>query len=52
MRKAKVYRNGSLVGELVEHDRKHYTFTYDETWFTDPEKTAVSLTLPKAQIVY
>lgn len=52
MRKAKVYRNGSLIGELVEHHRKHYTFTYDEAWFSDPEKPAVSLTLPKTQRVY
>jgi HipA-like protein len=52
MRKSKVYRNGSLVGELVEHNRKHYTFTYDEAWFSDPEKPAVSLTLPKTQRVY
>jgi serine/threonine-protein kinase HipA len=52
MRKAKVYRNGLLVGELVEHDRKQYTFTYDEAWFNDPEKPAVSLTLPKTQRAY
>ena len=52
MRKAKVYRNGLLVGELVEHNRKQYTFTYDEAWFSDPEKPAVSLTLPKTQRAY
>jgi serine/threonine-protein kinase HipA len=52
MRRAKVYRNGSLVGELVEHNRKRYTFTYDEAWFSDPEKPAVSLTLPKTQRAY
>ena len=52
MRKAKVYRNGSFVGELAEHNRKHYAFTYDEAWFSDPEKPAVSLTLPKTQRVY
>lgn len=52
MRKAKVYRNGSLVGELTEHDRKHYAFIYDESWFSDPEKPAVSLTLPKTQKEY
>lgn len=52
MRKAKVYRNGSFVGELVEHNLKHYAFTYDEAWFSDPEKPAVSLTLPKTQRVY
>ena len=52
MRKAKVYRNGSLVGELTEHNRKKYSFTYDEAWFNDPEKPAVSLTLPKTQGAY
>lgn len=52
MRKAKVYRNGSLVGELIEHKRNQYSFTYDETWFSDQEKPAVSLTLPKTQRVY
>lgn len=52
MRKALVYRNGLLVGELIEHDRKKYSFTYDEAWFTDPEKPAVSLTLPKTQRIY
>lgn len=52
MRKAKVYRNGVLVGELTEHSRKKYSFTYDDTWFNDPKKPAVSLTLPKTQKTY
>ena len=52
MRNAKVYRNGALVGELIEHDRKHYSFIYDELWLSDPEKPAVSLTLPKTQREY
>ena len=52
MRKAKVYRNGSLVGELTEHSREQYFFTYDEAWFNDPAKPAVSLTLPKTQRTY
>ena len=52
MRTAKVYRNGLLVGELIEHNRKQYSFTYDEAWFSDPEKPAVSLTLPKTQKRY
>lgn len=52
MRNAKVYRNGFLVGELTEHNRKKYTFTYDGAWFNDPEKPAVSLTLPKTQRTY
>lgn len=52
MRKAKVYRNGLLVGELIEHNRKQFSFIYDEAWFTDPQKPAVSLTLPKTQRIY
>lgn len=52
MRKAKVYRNGVLVGELTEHTRKKYSFTYDNAWFNDPKKPAVSLTLPKTQRTY
>jgi HipA-like protein len=52
MRKAKVYRNGLLVGELTEHNRKQFSFTYDEAWFNDREKPAVSLTLAKTQRVY
>jgi HipA-like protein len=52
MRKAKVYRNGEFVGDLIEHDRKHYSFMYDETWFSDTQKPPVSLTLPKTQRVY
>jgi HipA-like protein len=52
MRKAKVYRNGLLVGELTEHDRKKYSFTYDDAWFNNPERPAVSLTLPKTQRTY
>ena len=52
MRSAKVYRNGVLVGELTEHTRKKYSFIYDDTWFNDPNKPAVSLALPKTQITY
>lgn len=52
MRKAQVYRNGLLVGELIEHNRKQYSFIYEESWFNDPTKPAVSLTLPKIQRAY
>lgn len=52
MRRAEVYRNGLLVGELTEHNRTQYYFIYDEAWFSDPEKPAVSLTLPKTQRTY
>lgn len=52
MRRAKVYRNGVVVGELTEHTRKKYSFTYDDIWFNDPKRPAVSLTLPKTQRTY
>jgi serine/threonine-protein kinase HipA len=52
MRQARVYRNGELVGYLTEHDRKNYTFEYDDAWYADNAKPAVSLTLPKTQKEY
>ena len=52
MRKAEVYRNKILAGILTEENRKLYVFRYDDAYFNDPTKTAISLTLPKAQQEY
>ena len=52
MRQAKVFRNGELVGYLTEEDRRSYTFTYDDTWYADTKRPAVSLTLPKSRKTY
>ena len=52
MRKAEVYRNGILAGILIEENRKHYVFRYDDGYFTDSSKPAISLTLPKTQQEY
>ena len=52
MRKATVYRNGELVGMLTEASRSSYVFCYDDSWFADAKKPAVSLTLPKSQQEY
>ena len=52
MRKAKIYRNGELAGYLTEHDRNHYSFVYDDSWYADTTRPAVSLTLPKTQKQY
>ncbi len=52
MRKAAVYRNGELVGTLTEENRSSYIFRYDDHWFADASKPAVSLTLPKTQQEY
>ncbi len=52
MRSARVLRNGELVGILVKSKQGNYTFTYDDAWFDDPKKAAVSLTLPKSAKEY
>lgn len=52
MRKAEVYRNGILAGILTEQSRNSYLFRYDDTYFNDSSKSAISLTLPKTQQEY
>ncbi len=52
MRLAEVYRNGELAGVITEDDQRRYTFTYDDVYFSDSEKPAISLTLPKSQKEY
>lgn len=47
-----VYRNGVLAGKLIEHSTSNYEFVYDDSWFTDETKPAISLTLPKTQRSY
>ena len=49
MRAANVYRNGELAGVLIRHNNTKYEFIYDELWFNNPQKPAVSLTLPKTK---
>ena len=52
MRKLQVYRNGILAGLLIEEDRQHYIFRYDDKYYLDQLNPAVSLTLPKTQQEY
>jgi serine/threonine-protein kinase HipA len=52
VRKIEVYRNGILAGFLTEEDRKNYVFRYEDNYFTDSTKPAISLTLPKTQQEY
>lgn len=49
MRAAEVYRNGVLAGVITEDDQHHYTFVYDDIYFSSTQYPAVSLTLPKSQ---
>jgi len=52
MRGLEVYRNKELAGFLTEESTKSYTFRYTDAWYTDSDKPAVSLTLPKNQQEY
>ncbi len=52
MRKANVFYNGILAGELTELSPSEYVFRYDDAYFADRKMPAVSLTLPKTQQEY
>ena len=51
MNKAAIYRNRDLAG-FLEKTVTGYRFTYEEEYWHDPSKPAISLTLPKSQISY
>lgn len=46
-RKVAVYVKGIFAGVLTEVDATHYVFRYDDVYFEDITKPAVSLTMPK-----
>lgn len=52
MRAMEIYRNGTLAGTLTEENRRHFVFRYDDNYFNDVNKPAISLTLPKTQKEY
>ena len=52
MRSAEVYRNRELAGILTEQSAKSYSFRYSDSYYADPAKPAISLTLPKSQQEY
>jgi serine/threonine-protein kinase HipA len=52
MRRANVYNNGVFAGELIEDDKRHFSFIYDDGYFADEKQKAISLTLPKSQKVH
>jgi len=49
MRAATIYRNGILAGTLTEENRRQYIFRYDDFYFNDTTKPAISITIPKNQ---
>jgi HipA-like protein len=52
MRKAEVFYKDILAGVLVEEGTNHFTFRYDDAYFNDREKPAISLTLSKSRLEY
>ena len=52
MRQAEIYNNGILAGILTEENPKSYRFRYDDKYFSDSRKSAISLTLPKSNQEY
>ena len=49
MRAVDVYRNGVMAGTLTEENRQHFVFRYEDNYFGDSSKPAISLTLPKTK---
>lgn len=52
MRKANVYYNGLLAGELIEESRSSYIFRYTDEYFNNKATPEISLTLPKIHNEY
>lgn len=52
MRKANVYYNKLLAGELIEENRDTYHFRYTDEYYRDSKMPAISLTLPKTMQEY
>ena len=47
-----IYRNGIFAGILTEENRHQFVFRYDDNYFSDLNKPAISLTLPKTKKEY
>jgi len=52
MRATEVYRDGTFAGTLIEENRHQFVFRYDDNYFYDASKPAISLTLPKTKKEY
>ena len=49
MRKASVFYKDEDAGVLTQHDDGSFTFKYNDDWIDNPDKPAISLTLPKSE---
>ncbi|MDI9866783.1 HipA N-terminal domain-containing protein [Flectobacillus longus] len=52
MRQAQVFYKNQQAGFLTHEDNGSFTFCYLDTWFANPSKPSVSLTLPKTSQCY
>ena len=52
MRKGRVYYNGTLAGEFIETSEKKYLFRYEDDYYNDSSRPAISMTLSKSQQEY
>lgn len=51
-RKAEIFNNGVLSGTLEKNDKHQYVFRYDDSYFSNTDRLAISLSLPKTQQEY
>ena len=52
MRAMEIYCNGTFAGILTEENLHQFVFRYDDNFFMDSGKPAISLTLPKTKKEY
>jgi serine/threonine-protein kinase HipA len=52
MRSGQVYYKNQLAGILSQLDNGSFNFSYDDKWFNDSRKSAISLTLPKTKMEF
>lgn len=52
MKEAVVYRNNEPAGRLIQTDSGSYIFRYEDSYFQNPSKKSVSLTLSKESQEY
>ena len=52
MRQAQVFRNGVFAGVLTEENKSNFSFRYEDAYFNDAGKPAISLTMPKIKQEY
>ena len=52
MRKADIYYQDKLAGQLTETDEGHYGFMYDAAYAKAPDAKPVTLTMPVTTLAY